>query len=204
MINSENRKYRILKNNTKTVNGIVVYQIQATKDFMDITEGTLGGHVSNESNLSQEGSCWLHPGCTAMGNSKVLDSAILNGSVVIQDYVRVTGHSYLSGNILLRDNVTADSACLTGSFLADGMIHLRGFKPTRTLSGFCPLDDIVVMPGFIFKGNNRMTWEQFKTASEKELRHWVSKPKHIGLFRDFVSAAINDLKPLRSAVQVNP
>ena len=48
-----------LTNNTRTVDGVVLRQLRATKDFGDVEVGELGGYVESEKNLSQEGLCWV-------------------------------------------------------------------------------------------------------------------------------------------------
>lgn len=37
-----------------------LFRIRATKDFEDVKIGDFGGFVQNESNLSQEGDCWIY------------------------------------------------------------------------------------------------------------------------------------------------
>lgn len=44
---ADNMKY-ILTNNTKIVEGVTLYQIQALKDFYDIRGGDLGGWIEKE------------------------------------------------------------------------------------------------------------------------------------------------------------
>jgi len=48
------RKY-ILTNNTKTIEGLLLFQIQALRSFANINKGDLGGWVASEDNLAQEG-----------------------------------------------------------------------------------------------------------------------------------------------------
>ena len=64
----KSRKY-ILTDETKTIRSVVVHRIKAVKDFADVKKGDLGGWVENESNLSQEGDCWLYDYTAAYGGT---------------------------------------------------------------------------------------------------------------------------------------
>ena len=56
---------------TKEVNGIILYQIQATKDFGNEEDGDLGGYVEKKNNLSQKGNCWVYGDAWVSGNAVV-------------------------------------------------------------------------------------------------------------------------------------
>lgn len=58
----------VLTNETKTIHGVVVHRIKAIKDFGNVKKGDLGGWAENESNLSQEGDCWLDDYTVAYGD----------------------------------------------------------------------------------------------------------------------------------------
>lgn len=66
-----------------------VRQIRALKDIPchNVKVGDLGGYVENETNLSQEGDCWIEDGCVVSGPIKVLESS----------YVTVTPMEWYSG-----------------------------------------------------------------------------------------------------------
>lgn len=101
-------KYKILEYDAIRFDGVDCYRIQAVTDFyrMDcvkVHKGDLGGYVSSEENLSQEGYCWLDSNSIAAKNSKVLGHAIItnssriSGNAVIKDYSGVS-------NSVIKDN----------------------------------------------------------------------------------------------------
>ena len=80
------KKYQ-LTSETITVNGRTLHRIQALRNFADVEKGELGGFVENESNLSQEGNCWVYD------NAMVYDNAKVIGSVKIKENAIVSGTS---------------------------------------------------------------------------------------------------------------
>ena len=48
-----------LTNNTKTWNGVTLFQIKAEISFGSISKGELGGYIEKEGNLSQAGNAWV-------------------------------------------------------------------------------------------------------------------------------------------------
>lgn len=53
---------------SKTIGSTTLYQIEALKDFSDVKSGDLGGWIEKESNLSQEGNCWVSGNAMVYGN----------------------------------------------------------------------------------------------------------------------------------------
>ena len=49
-----------LTDSTITIDGIILHQIKALKDFSDVEAGDLGGWVEKEDNLSQMGDAWVY------------------------------------------------------------------------------------------------------------------------------------------------
>ena len=85
-------KYKLTKN-TKEVNGITLFQIQALKDFGDVKKGDLGGWIEKENNLSQEGNCWVSGDAKVYGNAKVSDNAIVSGNAKVYGDAKVFGEA---------------------------------------------------------------------------------------------------------------
>lgn len=63
-----NRKYRLLKNDTKIVDGRTLYRIVAVQDGPFFHYGELGGYIEREANLSHTGACWIRSGACAYGD----------------------------------------------------------------------------------------------------------------------------------------
>jgi len=73
-------------------NGKKLYQIKALKNFGDVYAGELGGYIEKESNLSQEGDCWVFVNAKAYDEAKVYDDAYVRG------YAEVSGNYKIGGN----------------------------------------------------------------------------------------------------------
>lgn len=68
-----------------------LFRIRATKDFGDVKAGDFGGLIQDESNLSQEGDCWIYD------EAKVYDGAVIEGNAQIRNNVIVRDKSKVDG-----------------------------------------------------------------------------------------------------------
>ena len=91
-------KYKLTKNK-KTIGDVTLYQIEALKDFSDIKKGDLGGWIEKESNLSQQGNCWV-TGC-----ARISGSAMVCDNAQVSSYARVFGNAIVSGNVMVYGDV---------------------------------------------------------------------------------------------------
>ena len=89
-LNKNSMKYK-LNNTTTTINGKTLYQIEALKDFDGIFKGIAGGFVESETNLSQEGNCWI------FGGVKIYGDASLSGNL------KIAGQSQICGDVKIDD-----------------------------------------------------------------------------------------------------
>ena len=108
-------KYKLTEN-TNIVNGVILHQIQALKDFGNVKAGDLGGWIESEENLSQEGNCWVSSNarvfCNAQvyGNARVFCKAQVNGNArvfgnaQVFDNALVFGNAQVCGNAWVFDN----------------------------------------------------------------------------------------------------
>lgn len=101
------KKYQ-LTSETITVNGRTLHRIQALRDFADVEKGELGGFVENESNLSQEGNCWVYDDAKVYDNATVEGDAKVRDNAIIADEASVYGNAHVYGNAKLVD---CSSAC---------------------------------------------------------------------------------------------
>ena len=96
------KKYELLKDDHKEIDGQLVYRIRATRDFMfdpndpghhypGVRKGMLGGYIQSESNLSHNGDCWIGtPGAAG-------DTIVYGGSVV-------EGDGHVEGDITVKNS----------------------------------------------------------------------------------------------------
>lgn len=107
MMNCYDKKYE-LTNSTIKFDGQILCRIKALKDFGDVKVGDLGGYVSNEDNLSQNGNCWVYDDAKVYGLSEVRDNATIHQISLIRSST-VTGDSIITGDSKISDTNIKDS-----------------------------------------------------------------------------------------------
>lgn len=92
-----------LTEESKIVDGVEVFRIQAAQTFSDVTTGDLGGFVERTNNLSDDGDCWIYDDAVALNTSIVYEGATLRnkaiacgntriyGTAVVKDHARIGG-----------------------------------------------------------------------------------------------------------------
>ena len=103
------KKYK-LTDETISVNGRILYRIEALKDFNDIKKGDKGGYVENEENLSQSGGCWVYRDAAVYGSAKVY------GDAEVYDDAAIYGDAQVYGNaVVYGDTIVCGSAKIYGN-----------------------------------------------------------------------------------------
>lgn len=100
------KKYEILKDQSITMNGSMIYRIKALKDFGDVKAGDMGGFVEKEENLSHEGPCWIYGDAMVYHNAKVKDNAIVRDYVHVYDDAQVLQNAIVEGHARVFDHAT--------------------------------------------------------------------------------------------------
>ena len=160
MAQEQQLKYRILEDESETfphpVTGekITAHRIQALRTFKTrgvgakwVREGDLGGYVSSEKNLAQDGSCWICNGSAALQNAKVQKSACLSGDSLMFDNTKLTGSARAADTTTLLGEVTIkDSAKALGKTQLEGSIVLQD-KATVTDTVLQATDEKITIAG---------------------------------------------------------
>ena len=69
--------------------GTVLFQIEALKDFGNVSKGDKGGWIEKEENLSQDGNAWVY------GDARVSDNARVYGDAWVSGKLKITlGHFF--------------------------------------------------------------------------------------------------------------
>lgn len=92
------KKYK-LTDETIIHKGIILHRIEALCDFGNIKKGDKGGFIEKESNLSQEGKCWVYD------NAKVYNDAIVGYDALVCSNAEVFDNAVICGNAIIFDNV---------------------------------------------------------------------------------------------------
>lgn len=114
-------KYK-MTDNTLMVNGRVLHQIVALKDFGMVSKGELGGWIETYNNLDQEGKAWV------ANNACVYASARVAQNAFIGDSARVAGKALVTENAYVIDNAHIyGDAYVYGNAAIRGNAHIYGF-----------------------------------------------------------------------------
>ena len=101
------KKYEITKETMKVIgnNGKkTLHRIKALKDFGNVKKGDFGGFVENESNLSQEGDCWIFDNAICCGNAIVYENAIVGENAMVHENASIRGSAKVYGNTTISGN----------------------------------------------------------------------------------------------------
>lgn len=141
------KKYRILRDaaHTRTYpDGYRVYRIQALRSiyrglhFRVIQPGELGGYISGERCLSQEGDCWVDGDAVVLG--KVKDDAQVYEGAFVDETAVVSGCSAVSGMARVGDPLTRDSqgggVLIDSAAVTDSARVTGGGNSDTIISGF--------------------------------------------------------------------
>ena len=93
----EEKKYRLLENETVEVDGRTLYRIKALRGFGDVKKGDKGGYVESENKLSHGGDCWVYNDAMMFGNAEVYGNARVYGNAVVLGEARVYGNAVVLG-----------------------------------------------------------------------------------------------------------
>ena len=104
-------KYKLTKNK-KTIGDVTLYQIEALKDFSDIKKGDLGGWIEKESNLSQQGDCWVSCRARVYDNAIVFDNAWVFGNAQVSGCAWVSGNARVFGNARVSGNAWVSGSAI--------------------------------------------------------------------------------------------
>ena len=70
------KKYELLQDDTvQTAAGGTLYRVRATRDFVDVAAGDLGGYVQSEVNLPHNGNAWVSGNAQVYGDAWVYGNA---------------------------------------------------------------------------------------------------------------------------------
>lgn len=161
------RKYEMLKDDTKIVDGVTVYRIVALKDFVDVEAGDKGGYIESESCLEQEGTCWVYNDAVILGKSNLEQSARVYGKSVVK------GNCYLTGDCLIFDNavldgsiLVADNAEIYGNTVIKGRAIIGNdarIEGDTLIEGDYDFDDVLTIAGTVnIKGEDNQLKGHFQ------------------------------------------
>ncbi len=106
-----------------------LFRIMAIKDFKlvdgtQIKKGDLGGYISSEKNLSQEGMCWVMDETRVYENAVISDNAIVRNCANVLGNAKVSDDAQISGQAVICDNAKVfEFAQIYGSATVGGGVN---------------------------------------------------------------------------------
>ena len=160
------KKYEILKDKSITIDGHTLYRIKLLISLPFMPEGTLGGFVESEYNLSQEGDCWIADEAAVYGHSVVTEGGWVGGSSRVYGHSIIRGTGYIDDAVIIRSSEIKDKTVIKGSaILQESSIggstiiednaRLENVRvPWRaTINGDCYLKNVSVCGEAYIQGN---------------------------------------------------
>ena len=179
-----------------------LFRIRALKDFAHVKAGDLGGWIESESNLSQEGTCWVS------GEARVFGKACVFGSARVYDSARVFGSAQVYGEARVYDSAqvfgsaqvygearVSGEACVFGSAWVSGSAQVSGRACIKSVADYIVVGPaqssgrfttayIVENSTVVTTGCFTGTLEEFKRAIEKTHEH---NPSCLKQYRSFAN-----------------
>lgn len=118
-------KYRLTENSVE-YKGKTLYQIESLTDFeittgfgFQVKKGDLGGYIESESNLSQQGNCWIGENVYVLDNAKIENNAFIDCVCIVQDNSRVFEQAYIEDGGLktYRTNISGQAQIYGNAFI---------------------------------------------------------------------------------------
>ena len=104
-----------------------LHRIRALRNVReDVRAGDLGGFVESESNLSQEGTCWIYDNAIACENARVTEDSTLHRSAKVLDAAVISGDACLDWSAFVMHNAVVASGDISGLAIVGGHAKILG------------------------------------------------------------------------------
>lgn len=160
----------------------ILHRIECVETFRQETgvftiKGEKGGWIENETNLSQDGNCWISGDAIVFDNAHIFENAVISGQAIICDNAivygnaTVNGNSYIGGNTRIYDNANVygnvmvlDNAQIYGDANISDLVkiydnakissgNVNGNATIRQYAEISSEQDYIVFQNFFDNGN---------------------------------------------------
>jgi hypothetical protein len=116
-----------LTDQTRELDGITLYRIQATSSFGDVKAGDLGGWVEKEQNLSKTGLAWISDDAAVYDDARILIDALVGDNAKVYDRAKVGRRAKITGDAkIYGDARVGDGAVVTDYAEVSGFAVVQG------------------------------------------------------------------------------
>lgn len=98
------KKFELTDDTLHLWNGVVVRRVRALRAFGTVKAGTVGGYVEKESNLSQDGLCWVAENGVVYEDGFVAEDGVVGGCAYVSGRAKVRGQSRVDGAARVKDD----------------------------------------------------------------------------------------------------
>ena len=113
------KKYEIT-NETIYIYGKTFYRIKSLINFGNVTQGTLGGFIEKETNLSHDGNAWVFDNAIVCGDASVYGNARVFGNAKVFGNAMVYGNAWVSSNAKVFGNAWV---CSNAKVYGNAMVY---------------------------------------------------------------------------------
>lgn len=133
-----------------------------------IGDGLIGGWIQNESNLSHEGSSWVHHDARVRGNAMVYDNAQVCNNALIEGAAQVYGRAQIwEGAHVFGDAWVYDRASIDGTSRVYGSARVNG---SARVEGAARVYGSAVVGGDSFIGESAWVYGEARIHSNMKIR----------------------------------
>lgn len=134
-----------------------LWRIRAEIDMpsIDVYLGDYGGLVEHGGNLSHEGNCWVFPDALAIGQSRVLGNAVLEGrsaacqSAIVRENVIMTDDAIAAGSCVVHGSAVLSGNCtILDEAIVRGAAEVSGYAVVRSnaiIDGDAKLSGVTIL-----------------------------------------------------------
>jgi carbonic anhydrase/acetyltransferase-like protein (isoleucine patch superfamily) len=110
------KKFTLIKSDKVAWNGEALFQLKASISFGSVKKGELGGYVTKEENLSEDGNAWVS------GDAQVSGDAWVYGNALVCGNARVSGNAWVSGDARVSGNARVETGYYLTTYLKNADI----------------------------------------------------------------------------------
>ncbi len=162
-----NTKFK-LTGEAKVHRGILLYRVEALKDFSDVKKGDKGGFVQHEHNLSIWNDCWIYDEAMVFGDS------FIEGDAQIRDNAHIYNKSQVDCRAIISDDATLlDRARVTGDAQIKGAARLDDrcyVSGNAKIEGSAIIYDKAKVTGNAVVGGHTMLGGKVRVSGDAVLR----------------------------------
>ena len=206
-------KYELLPRETHPETGELLCRIRALRDIpkINVKTGDVGGFVSSDQNLSQDGNCWIFDDASVTGDAEVTEQATIHhharvinfakvtGDVRVMDHASVTGYSNISGHATVMNCATvAGYAFVTGNSTLKGHCWVRDdarIRQNATICEHCSISDSAIVQGYVTVAGHAIVRHEASLSDYCDIRGYAvirGRSKISGAARIYGNPVLHD------------